>query len=360
MATIADTFNRSNESLDTSTASGGGTWAGFGDEGGSDWEVLSNEAHVDYRGDFDNYYVRLDGVDFDGDDHEVEATVAAVTQSGSYLWTGPLARKEDNSTATFYAYRFQVQTGATNLVRRVAGSLTVLDTGAGGGGAADNLRVRCDGDNVYGYLNDTEDCQVDDSGTISGSTYIQGGMAAEFGNNATIDVTWDDFAGTDLAVDYSITADAAVEKAQSGSVTANAAIQAAQTGSITANAAIERTETGSVTADAAILAAQAASVTADAAIQASQAASVTANGAIQRTFSGSVTADATIIVTVVDSVTADAAIFAAQIDSVTSDATIQAAQAASITADATIASANQRIHDYVKQPPTVFFPRSSM
>jgi len=195
MATVSDNFNRTDENLDGSTASGGGTWVEFENTA---WRVVSNRAWTERLGSFADHSARLD-VALDGDDHEVEATLAEDNAPGaSFFNTGLIARKEDNSTKTFYAFVAALVVGDYVLVKFVAGSFTSLDTGIATPTVTDVMRLKCDGSAIAGYVDEVEDVSDTDS-SIAGAGYIQVGLTQDHGNESG-DASLDDFSGTDLAV----------------------------------------------------------------------------------------------------------------------------------------------------------------
>ena len=198
MASVSDNFNRSDGNLDGSTASGGGTWVEFEND---QWKIESNEARVNRGSSNQDQSARLDGVDLDGDDHEVEATWSNDNLPGSsYLNFGLLARKEDNATKTMYVYTISGLGTQTTLGKFVAGSFTSLGDGSTNPAVTDTIRLKCDGTTIAGYLNDGEEVSVTDS-AIAGATYVQVGLHSDIGspNPAGFYVRLDDWSGTDLA-----------------------------------------------------------------------------------------------------------------------------------------------------------------
>ena len=195
---VFDNFNRSNGDLDGSTASGGGTWVEFEN---TLWEIAANAAKVAIITGYDDQSARLDGVDFDSDDHEVEVIVTITNPpGGNFLNVGVIARKEDNATKTFYGYMFRGPAYLTRLFKFVDGTYTTIGEGTTTCEAGDILRLRCVGDQISGYLNDVLEVGPITDTDIAGATHIQGGLFLD-GGNSPGDYSVDNWGGRNLPSD---------------------------------------------------------------------------------------------------------------------------------------------------------------
>lgn len=161
---------------------------------GTRWEVEGNQGH------FDSALAAVIAARADhalaGDDHYCQVVVNACG-TGSNNQTGPLCRKDNTATATYYTHRVIVA-GATNehrLMKSVAGALTDLGTDATDFAAGEILYVHANGSSIVAKRNGTTLISVTDT-AIAGAGQVYGGLYG-FGVFETV-VDVDDWEATDL------------------------------------------------------------------------------------------------------------------------------------------------------------------
>jgi hypothetical protein len=194
-ASISEDFNCSDNASLTCDL----TWTEFT---GTDWAIASNQASVSGLTGVQQKEARADST-LDSDDHWAQATVGTFTSDNSgTVRCGPLARKANNGTRTFYSYvASQVNNAFTDTEtrKRVAGSLTTLVTDTTDPVAGDVIRVYVDGSSVSGYVNGALRVGPTTDTDITSNTYT--GIVYAANNNTTQSCTLDNFSAGDITAD---------------------------------------------------------------------------------------------------------------------------------------------------------------
>jgi hypothetical protein len=167
------------------------TWTEFE---ASHFENASNEIKI--SGSAGRAGVRCDS-ELDGDDHYVKAIYRSYNKQSDFVGMGPIGRKDNTGTITYYYWRIAEGTGWDNhnLTKMVGGSETNLDNSGESPVVDETLKLECDGSSIKGYVNDVEKASASDS-AITGNTY--GGFYGGTYHNSDY-VTFDDWEAGDLA-----------------------------------------------------------------------------------------------------------------------------------------------------------------
>jgi hypothetical protein len=175
------------------------TWTEFT---GTEWAIASNQASVSGLTGVQQKEARADS-SLAGDDHWAQATVAASTSdAGGTTRCGPIARKSNDGTRTFYAFHIGT---VDNIItdsetrKRVAGTATTLVNDGTNLSAGDVLRVYVDGSSVSGYVNGVLHVGPTTDTDITGNTYA--GIAYSSNSTITQSCTLDNFSAADITLE---------------------------------------------------------------------------------------------------------------------------------------------------------------
>jgi hypothetical protein len=189
---IAEDFNCSDSASLTCDL----TWT---ETSGTEWAIASNQAVVTGLTGVQQKAARADST-LAGDDHwaQVELVAATADNSGT-VRCGPLARKANNGTATFYSFLANhVNSAFTQYetAKRVSGTFTSLATDGTDPIAGQTMRAYIDGSSLSGYVNGVLRVGPTTDTDITGNTYT--GIAYSANNNTTQSCTLDNFSAGDI------------------------------------------------------------------------------------------------------------------------------------------------------------------
>jgi hypothetical protein len=175
------------------------TWT---ETSGTEWAITSNQVSVSGLTGVQTKAARADST-LAGDDHwaQVELVAATADNSGT-VRCGPLARKANNATATFYLFvANHVNSAFTQYetAKRVSGTLTSLATDATDPVAGETMRVYIDGSSLSGYVNGVLRVGPTTDTDITANTYT--GIAYSSNNVTTQSCTLDNFSAADITAE---------------------------------------------------------------------------------------------------------------------------------------------------------------
>lgn len=166
---------------------------------GVDWHNVSNEAKHGAASTNQRSGVRCDSV-LDTDDHYCQAQFTAWYRGATnqYQDAGPLCRKDNTATVTYYYFRAHRGNGYAgfSLQKIIAGSGTEIDDNAEDPAPSQLIKISADGSTIKGYVDDVEKTSVTDT-AITGNKYcgLHGGNYSATANY----MVFDDWEAGDLA-----------------------------------------------------------------------------------------------------------------------------------------------------------------
>lgn len=191
---IAEDWNCSNSTTLTCDL----TWTEFF---GTEWAIVSNQVAVSGLTGVIQKEARADSA-LAGDDHWAQATIVSATaDSGGTVRCGPIARKANDATRTFYMFVPNMVNNAFTqyeTARRSAGSLTSIATNATDPVAGEVVQIYVDGSDISGYVDGVLRVGPTTDANISGNTYT--GIAYSSNNPTTQSCVLDDFSAEDISI----------------------------------------------------------------------------------------------------------------------------------------------------------------
>lgn len=193
-ASLTEDFNCANSASLTCDL----TWTEFF---GTEWEIASNQARVTGLTGIVQKEARADAA-LSGADHWAQTKlISATSDSGGEVRCGPMARKDNTATRSFYlAAAVQSNNVFTDfdLRKRVAGTATTLATDTTNPVANDVVRISADGSSISGFVNGVLRMGPITDTSVTGNTYV--GLAYSSNNNVTQSCILDDFSAQDIVV----------------------------------------------------------------------------------------------------------------------------------------------------------------
>lgn len=191
-ASIAEDFNCANSASLTCDL----TWTEFF---GTEWEISANQARVTGLTGTVQKEARSDSA-LAGDAHWAQATLVELTADNSGTTRcGPIARKDNSSTRTFYSFVGSMNNSLYidyETRKRVGGTLTAIATDTTDPVAGEVMRIYVDGSSISGYVNGVLRVGPTTDTSITGNTYA--GMAYSSNNPTTQSCILDDFSAQDI------------------------------------------------------------------------------------------------------------------------------------------------------------------
>lgn len=174
--TLSDNFNRTN------AATLGSNWTQTGEVSGID----SNNARCPDTGTATGVtgLAHYNASALSGDDHSSSISVLGVAGDAAY---GPIARKPNSATVTYYHLRHNTLDGEVELAKWLAGSATILTNTSASPTTPFDLEVEIDGSSLSGIVDATSYGPITDT-AITGNlycgfrTYLDDGSAVRYDN----------------------------------------------------------------------------------------------------------------------------------------------------------------------------------
>lgn len=193
-ASIAEDFDCANSASLTCDL----TWTEFF---GTEWEIASNQARVTGLTGTVQKEARADSA-LAGESHWAQATLVSMTADNSGTTRcGPMARKDNSSTRTFYTFAGSMSNSLYvdfETRKRIGGTLTTIATDTTDPVAGDVLQIYVDGSSISGYVNGVLRVGPTTDTSITGNTYT--GIAYSSNNTTTQSCVLDNFSAQDIVV----------------------------------------------------------------------------------------------------------------------------------------------------------------
>lgn len=161
---------------------------------GTGWTIVSNQASITTTGQNDAWM----DASLATDDHSVTVTLVSITTPVSLMRCGPIARKPNSATRTYYMwYADAVSSGPEySLAKRVSGTFTQLTNNTQDPVNGDVLTLEVDGSNLTGKVNGITLAGPTTDVSITGSTYLGIIFNTSSGSNQTC--VLDNLIGADI------------------------------------------------------------------------------------------------------------------------------------------------------------------
>ncbi len=161
------------------------------------WSIVSNQASCSANSQNEAWMnASLDTVN-----HSVTLTLVSLEANASLTRCGPIARKANSSTRTYYFWYADANTGGAeySLAKRVAGTFTQLTNNTQDPVNGDVLKLPVDGSSLSGYVNGVLLAGPTTDTSIAGNTYL--GLAFNSASGSARTCTVDNLIGADITAD---------------------------------------------------------------------------------------------------------------------------------------------------------------